>query len=283
MAAATSTLQARSPVTPIIEASDLAVSYGSREVLAGLSLSINRGEVTAIIGPNGSGKSTLLRALARLIQPDRGRITFDGQDIQQTSPRELARRLAFLPQAPEGPGDLTIEELVWRGRYPHRGLFASARAEDRAAVETALKQARVHELRERTLATLSGGERQRAWIAMSLSREPDLLLLDEPTTFLDIGHQAELLRLLGSLNRERGLTVVMVLHDVTQAAQHARRVIAVRDGQVLHDGPPGEVVTASRISELFGATVSVFADPISGSPVVVPSAQVTSASDAEDS
>ncbi|HJM89096.1 MAG TPA: ABC transporter ATP-binding protein [Dehalococcoidia bacterium] len=257
---------------PVLEASDLVVSYGAREVLRGLSLSFDEGEFAAIIGPNGSGKSTLLRTLARLIRPQQGRIAFDGRDIEDTTPRDLAQRLAFLPQAPEGPADLTIEDLVWRGRYPHRGLFASASAEDRAAVERALLQAGVDELRHRALATLSGGERQRAWIAMSLSREPDLLLLDEPTTFLDIGHQAELLGLLGTLNRERGLTVVMVLHDVTQAAQYARRVIALHDGRVMHDGTPAEVVTAERISSLFDATVDVLADPVTGVPVVVPRA-----------
>lgn len=257
---------------PMIEASDLVVNYGSHEVLRDLSLRFEPREFTAIIGPNGSGKSTLLRALARLIKPRRGRITFDGRDLSEISPRDLARRLAFLPQAPEGPSDLTIEELVWRGRYPHRGLFAAARAEDRAAVEWALRRAGVSELRQRALATLSGGERQRAWIAMSLSREPDLLLLDEPTTFLDIGHQTELLGLLGSLNRQRGLTIIMVLHDVTQAAQYAQRIVALRAGQVMHDGPPADVVTADRVSDLFGAAVNVLYDPTSGFPVVVPRA-----------
>ncbi|MBT5775532.1 MAG: ABC transporter ATP-binding protein [Dehalococcoidia bacterium] len=283
MPAATPTPRHEPAPVPILEASDLIVSYGARHVLDGLSLSFAPGEFTAIIGPNGSGKSTLLRALARLLRPQQGRVSFDGQDIHETSPREFARRLAFLPQAPEGPSDLTVEELVWRGRYPHRGLFAAARPEDRAAVEWALQRARVDDLRQRALATLSGGERQRAWIAMSLSREPDLLLLDEPTTFLDIGHQAELLGLLGSLNRQRGLTVIMVLHDVTQAAQYAKRIIALRDGQILHDGPPVQVVTADHVSDLFGAAVNVFADPATGSPVVVPTVPLVSADEIEGS
>jgi len=255
---------------PLLEARDVTLRYGAHEVLHGLSLRIDPGELTALIGPNGSGKSTLLRVLARLLAPQAGVVHYREQAIASIAPREFARALAYLPQAPEGPGDLTIEELAWRGRYPHRGLFAGTRAEDRAAVEHALEQAGVVELRDRALATLSGGERQRAWIAMALAREPEVLLLDEPTTFLDIGHQGELLRLLGELNRERGLTVVMVLHDVTQAAHHARRVIALREGRILHDGPPAEVVTAERIGALFDAPVTVLSDPETGAPVVIP-------------
>lgn len=266
------TVTAREPVaaTARIEAIDLQVSYGSHEVLHSVSLSIAAGELTVLIGPNGSGKSTLLRTLARLVKPVAGAVRHDGTELAGIGARELARRVAYLPQAPEGPPDLTVDELVWRGRYPNRGLFASAHQEDHDAVERALEQAGMAELRSRPLATLSGGEHQRAWIAMSLAREPDVLLLDEPTTFLDIGHQAELLKLLARLNRERGITVVMVLHDVTQAAHYARRVIALRDGRVLHDGAPRDVVTAEHISELFDAQVSVLTDPATGAPVIVP-------------
>jgi iron complex transport system ATP-binding protein len=239
-------------------------------VLHGVSLSVAAGELAVLIGPNGSGKSTLLRTLARLVKPATGRVRYDGADLEGIGARDLARRVAYLPQAPEGPPDLTVDELVWRGRYPNRGLFAAARTEDHDAVDLALQQAGMTELRGRTLATLSGGEHQRAWIAMSLAREPDVLLLDEPTTFLDIGHQAELLRLLARLNRERGITVVMVLHDVTQAAHYARRVVALRDGRVMHDGTPAEVVTADHIAALFDTDVSVLIDPATGAPVIVP-------------
>lgn len=256
--------------TARIEATDLTVSYGSHEVLRHVSVAVASGEMTVVIGPNGSGKSTLLRTFARLIKPVTGDVRIDGDDLNAIGSRELARRVAYLPQAPEGPPDLTVDELVWRGRYPNRGLFASARQEDHDAVDRAIEQAGMAELRERPLATLSGGEHQRAWIAMSLAREPEVLLLDEPTSFLDIGHQAELLKLLAGLNRERGITVVMVLHDVTQAAQVARRVIALRDGRILHDGPPAEVVTADHIAELFDAEVTVLMDPASGAPVIVP-------------
>ncbi len=262
--------RAHATTTAGIEASGLTVSYGSHEVLHDVSLAIEPGELTVLIGPNGSGKSTLLRTLARLVKPVAGGVRFGGVDLNAIGARELARRLAYLPQAPEGPPDLTVDELVWRGRYPNRGLFASAHAEDREAVDRAIEQAGVAELRHRALATLSGGEHQRAWIAMSLAREPEMLLLDEPTTFLDIGHQAELLKLLAELNQERGITVVMVLHDVTQASHYARRVIALRDGRVMHDGDPREVVTAEHIAELFDTAVSVLADPETGAPVIVP-------------
>lgn len=253
-----------------IEATDLRVAYGDHEVLRDVTLSVAAGEFTVLIGPNGSGKSTLLRTLARLIRPNSGRVQFDGVDLASIGARELARQVAYLPQAPEGPPDLTVDELAWRGRYPNRGFFASADVADHEAVERALEQAGVAALRKRSLATLSGGEHQRAWVAMALAREPEVLLLDEPTSFLDIGHQADLLELLAELNRERGITVVMVLHDVTQAAHYARRVVALRDGQVWHDGPPADVVTAAHISGLFGAEVSVLIDPSSGAPVIVP-------------
>ena len=261
--------------TARIETTGLAVSYGAHEVLRDVSLSIAAGEFAVVIGPNGSGKSTLLRTLARLVKPKAGQVLFDGVDLATIGSRDLARRVAYLPQSPEGPSDLTVDELVWRGRYPNRGLFTSARVEDREAVDRALEQTGMTELRERTLGTLSGGEHQRAWIAMSLAREPDVLLLDEPTTFLDIGHQGELLRLLTRLNRERGITVVMVLHDVTQAAHYGRRVIALLDGQVRHDGDLASVITAEHIGELFDAEVSVLIDPATGAPVIVPRAPST--------
>jgi iron complex transport system ATP-binding protein len=203
-------------------------------------------------------------------RPDAGAVLFAGEDVWRISPRDFARRVAFLPQAPEAPPDLTVDELVWRGRFPHRGLLSAAGTGDRRAVESAVVQAGLERLRDRPLATLSGGERQRAWIGLALAQEPELLLLDEPTTFLDIGHQQELLGLLTRLNDERGLTVIMVMHDVAQAAHYAHRIVALLDGCVLYDGPPSEVVTAERMSSLFGAKVTILYDPASGTPVVVP-------------
>lgn len=255
---------------PFVEVRDASVRYGPREVLHGVSLHLARGEVVAIIGPNGSGKSTLLRALGRMRKLEAGSVLFAGEDVWRIAPREFARRVAFLPQAPDAPPDLTVEELVWRGRFPHRGLLSAATSSDRTAVESAIAQAGLEELRERPLATLSGGERQRAWIGLALAQEPELLLLDEPTTFLDIGHQQELLGLLTRLNEEPGLTVIMVMHDVAQAAHYAHRIVAILEGRVLHDGPPTEVVTAERMSALFGADVRILHDPASGAPIVVP-------------
>jgi iron complex transport system ATP-binding protein len=255
---------------PFVDASDLCVRFGAREVLHGVSLSVARGEMLAIIGPNGSGKSTLLRALGRMRKPEAGAVHLGGDDVWRIAPRDFARRVAFLPQAPEAPSDLRVEELVWRGRFPHRGLLSGATPDDRKAVESAIAQAGLEELRDRQIGTLSGGERQRAWIGLALAQEPELLLLDEPTTFLDIGHQQELLGLLTRLNERRGLTVIMVMHDVAQVAHYAHRIVAILEGRVLHDGAPAEVMTAERMSVLFGANVAVLIDPATGAPVLVP-------------
>ena len=257
-------------VTPLLEAQGVSVRYGAREALRDVSLAVAAGEMVALIGPNGSGKSTLLRVLARMLRPAAGAVAFGGREAWRIAPRDFARRVAFLPQAPEAPPDLRVEELVWRGRFPHRGLLGGATRDDHAAVEAALAHASLEGLRGRALATLSGGERQRAWIALALAQQPELLLLDEPTTFLDIGHQQELLALLGVLNEDRGLTVVMALHDVSQAALHAHRIVGLREGTVLLDGPPAEVVPGERLSARFGADVSVVHDPESGAPLVVP-------------
>jgi len=257
---------------PLLEVHDLCVRYGLRTAVAGVSIEVGRGDIVAMIGPNGSGKSTLLRAIGRMRKPDAGSVRFEGTDIWRISSREYARRVAFLPQAPEAPADLTVEELAWRGRFPHRGLLSAATIADRAAVEGAMEQCGLEALRSRPLATLSGGERQRAWTALALAQEPELLLLDEPTTFLDIGHQQELLALLRRLNEVRGLTIVMVMHDIAQAAHLAHRLVAMREGRVLIEGPPDEVVTAERIGVLFGATVTVLRHPDSGAPIVVPAA-----------
>jgi iron complex transport system ATP-binding protein len=262
-------------LAPLLEAEALTVRYGAREVLRDVSLRVGRGELLAIIGPNGSGKSTLLRLLARLQRPAAGSVRLGGVDLWALSPRAVARHVAFLPQAPEAPPDLTVEELAWHGRHPHRRLLAPATAADAAAVERALAQADLAALRARPLRTLSGGERQRAWVALALAQEPELLLLDEPTTFLDLGHQHELLRLLRTLNAERGLTVVMVMHDVAQAAQYAPRMLALHEGRVLLDGPPGQVVTPEHLARLFGVRLAVLRDPASGAPALVPEAPGT--------
>jgi len=197
-----------------LEADDLAVGYGARSVLDGLSLGIDRSTVTALIGPNGSGKSTLLRTLARLLVPTAGTVRLDGQELHRLPSREVARRLAVLPQAPSTPASLTVGELVEQGRFPHAGALRMLRRQDHAAVRRALADTGMEAFADRAIDELSGGERQRAWIALALAQDAPILLLDEPTTFLDIGHQLDLLELVRSLNRERGLTVVLVLHDL---------------------------------------------------------------------
>lgn len=255
---------------PLLEVRDLYHAFGAVQVLRGISASVHAGEMTSIIGPNGSGKSTLLRIAGRLLRPERGEVYFDGENAWSISPREFARRVAFLPQAPEAPADLTVGELVARGRHPYRGLLGGSSERDREAVEQALLLAGVDGLRHRTVATLSGGERQRAWVALALAQEPDVLLMDEPTTYLDIGHQVELLSLLVRLNEEQGLTVLMVMHDLPQAAHYSHRLIAVSVGEVVADGTPAEVLTEQRVEAIFGVAVRVYRDPESGVPVVAP-------------
>lgn len=255
---------------PLLEVREVRHAFGATPVLRGVSLAVQPGEMTAVIGPNGSGKSTLLRIAGRLLRPQSGEVRFDGRDARSIPPREFARRVAFLPQAPEAPADLAVVELVARGRHPHRGLLGGSTERDREAVERALVLAGVEHLRHRTVATLSGGERQRAWVALALAQEPDMLLLDEPTTFLDIGHQVELLALLARLNEEQGLTVLMVMHDLPQAAHYARRLIAMRAGLLVAEGTPDDVLTEAQVEAVFGVAVRVYRDPESGVPVVAP-------------
>jgi len=239
-------------------------------VLSDVSLSVTAGEFVAIIGANGSGKSTLLRILGRLLRPGAGDVLIEGVPLAAIAPRAFARRVAFVPQGPVAPSDVVVRELVRRGRYPHRTRFGGSSEPDRAAIETAIARVGLTDLADRPMGMLSGGERQRAWIALALAQEPSLLLLDEPTTFLDIAHQSELLALLSRLNREQGLTVVAVLHDIGQAAQYAGRIIGLRGGRVVADGAPGTVVTVEGLRALFGVTLRVMPDPDTGLPLVLP-------------
>ena len=261
---------------PLLQLDGVRWSPRGHEVLRGITISVEAGELVALIGPTGSGKSTLLRILGRLLRPSAGRVRLGGRDAWSLAPGEVARRVAFLPQSPEASPDLTVAELVWHGRYPHhRGLarsFGGARPADRAAVESALHQAGVAELRAARLGELSGGEQRRAWIALVLAQEAELLLLDEPTAFLDIGHQLELLALLRRLHEERGTTTVMALHDLAYAGSHATRVVALSGGQVAADGPPGRVLTSEQLSALYGVPVTVLPGPagVAGLPIVVP-------------
>ncbi len=253
----------------MLEARGLRLAYRRRVVIGHLDLAVTAGQCLVLAGPNGSGKSTLLRGLGRLLRPAAGAVLLDGRPLARWSPRDLARRLAVLPQSPETPADLTVEQLVALGRHPHQPFLSLPSAADRAAVDEALAWTDLQPLAGRRLADLSGGERQRAWIALTLAQQTDLLLLDEPTTYLDLGHAMAVLDLVRRLNRERGVTVVMALHDLSQAARYADRLVLLANGAIAADGPPASVLTAAAIARVFGVEVEVMTAS-NGTPVLVP-------------
>ena len=257
-------------MTGPLAARGLTLAYDDHEVVRELDLEIPRGRVTAVVGANGSGKSTLLRALARLLAPRSGAVLLDGRSIAEYPTRVVATRLGLLPQSPVAPEGLAVEDLVARGRYPHQRLFRQWSRRDEEAVDAALAATGTTELRARPLDELSGGQRQRAWIAMTLAQETGIVLLDEPTTFLDLAHQEEVLDLLGGLVADHGHTVVMVLHDLNQACRHADHLVALAGGRVHAAGPPGEVVDAELVREVFGLAVRVIEDPVTGTPLCLP-------------
>ena len=261
---------AGTPKTHRLRAELVTVGYGGDPVIRDLSLDVPDGTVTAIVGPNGCGKSTLLRTLARLLKPTSGRVLLDGDPIDSVSTREVSRRLALLPQSPIAPDGLLVRDLVGRGRHPHQRWFRQWSPTDEDMVETSLRMTDTWELRDRAIDELSGGQRQRAWIAMTLAQDTDLVLLDEPTTFLDLAHQVEVLDLVCRLNRERGRTVAMVLHDLNLAARYSDLVVVMKDGVVVTQGPPREVFTVDLLDDVFGLRADVLDDPRSGLPVVVP-------------
>lgn len=250
--------------------SRLVAGYGEAAVLDGLDLAIAPGRVTAIVGANACGKSTLLRATSRLLRPQGGQVMLDGKDIHRTPPRELARKLGLLPQSPVAPEGITVLDLVGRGRNPHLGLLSRWTRRDEDAVTAALTATQTLDLAERSVDELSGGQRQRVWIAMALAQETDLLLLDEPTTFLDIRHQVEVLDLLLDLNRNRGTTIVMVLHDLNLASRYCDALIAMAGGRLHAMGPPEAVLTEETVRHVFGIDSSIVIDPLSGRPMMLP-------------
>ena len=262
---------AAAPAVPArLGAENVSVGYGADPVVRGLTLDVPDGLVTTIVGPNGCGKSTLLRTLARLLRPTQGRVRLDGRAIEDVGTREVSRRLALLPQSPLAPDGLLVRDLVGRGRHPHQRWFRQWSPSDEDVVERALRMTDTWDLRDRPIDQLSGGQRQRAWIAMTLAQDTDLVLLDEPTTFLDLAHQVEVLDLVGRLNRERGRTVTMVLHDLNLAARYSDLLVVMRDGAVVTQGAPGEVITAELLDDVFGLRADVLDDPRTGLPVVVP-------------
>jgi iron complex transport system ATP-binding protein len=261
------------PTRPGLQGEHLRLGYDDREVVHDLSVQIPTGQVTAIVGANACGKSTLLRALARLLTPRAGTVRLDGSDIHKLATKAVATRLGILPQQPIAPEGLTVADLVARGRSPHQRWFTQWSAADEAAVVAALELTGTMDLATRPVDELSGGQRQRAWIAMALAQGAPTMLLDEPTTFLDLAHQVEVLDLLADLNEREGRTIVLVLHDLNQACRYAHHLIAMRGGAIVAEGPPASVVTAELVADVFDLAVRVVDDPETGTPLVVPLAR----------
>lgn len=257
-------------MTTAITAEGISLGYRGHPVIEGLELALPPGKVTAIVGPNACGKSTLLRGLARLHPLSGGRVSVDGQDIGALSRRQLARLIGVLPQSSISPDGVRVAELVGRGRFPHQGWFGRHTSDDDAVVMRSLEATGTADLAERRLEELSGGQRQRVWIAMVLAQETSAVLLDEPTTYLDVTHQLELLDLLADLNAERGTTVVMVLHELNHAARYADHMVVMSGGRIAAEGAPGDVLTVDSVRDAFGLEAEVIPDPVTGGPLVVP-------------
>ena len=253
-----------------LSAESLTLAYGDRTIVEQLDLRVPPGRITAIVGANGCGKSTLLRALARLISPRSGQVVLDGKALHGRPTKEIARTLGLLPQAPIAPEGIVVADLVGRGRHPHQKMLARFTAHDYEVVAQSLDATGITEFADRSVDELSGGQRQRVWIAMALAQQTDILLLDEPTTFLDLAHQVEVLDLLTDLNRDRGTTIAMVLHDMNLAARYADHLFAMRDGRIVASGPPSEVMTSELIRDVFDLDALVVPDPVPGTPIVLP-------------
>lgn len=259
-----------------LEARGVELSYDQRVVVEDLSLTIPDGRITAIVGPNACGKSTLLRAMARILQPQRGTVLLDGKSIQEFPTREVARRLGLLPQSPVAPGGIRVVDLVSRGRTPYQSLFRQWSDRDETAVAEAMAATGIAHLANRMVDELSGGQRQRVWIAMIIAQQTELLLLDEPTTFLDIAHQIEVLDMVSGLNRDWKRTIVIVLHDLNLACRYAHHLVAMRDGRVVSAGTPDEVITTEMVAAVFGIEAMVMPDPVTGAPMVIPAGATAS-------
>lgn len=254
----------------MINIDNLSLSYdGKTTIISELDLHIEVGTVTALVGPNGCGKSTLLRGISRLLKPAKGTVYLDGQSVHHMKARDLAKQLGILPQSPSAPEGLTVHELVAQGRYPHQNWFQQWSREDERIVNEALEITDLETFADRPVDTLSGGQRQRAWIAMALAQQTDILLLDEPTTYLDMAYQVDVLDLLAELN-ENGRTIILVLHDLNQAARYADKIVALRDGEIMAQGTPQQVMTPRRILDVFGLETQIIIDPITQTPMCLP-------------
>ncbi|MCW8220283.1 ABC transporter ATP-binding protein [Streptomyces halstedii] len=256
-----------------LTADSVTLGYDRRTIAENLSVEIPDHSFTVIVGPNACGKSTLLRALSRMLKPERGEILLDGGSIHRLPAKKVARMLGLLPQTSTAPDGITVSDLVSRGRYPHQGLLRQWSPEDERIVRESMESTGVGELAGRYVDELSGGQRQRVWIAMALAQETPLLLLDEPTTYLDIQHQIDVLDLCAELHETRGRTLVAVLHDLNHAARYATHIVAMRQGEIVAEGAPADVVTADMVEEVFGMRCQIIDDPQTGTPLVVPAAR----------
>ena len=258
--------------TTRLQASSLSIAYDDTTIVKELSVAVADGRITVIVGPNACGKSTLLRGLARLLKPIAGQVILDGTDIATLHTKEVARRLGLLPQTSIAPEGISVADLISRGRFPHQKLLRQWSTDDQAAVAEAMACTGVTELADRLVDELSGGQRQRVWVAMVLAQQTPLLLLDEPTTYLDIAHQVELLDLFAMLNRERGHTVVAVLHDLNHACRYADEIVVMNSGHIVAQGNPDDVVTAELIEDVYGLRCQIIDDPETGTPLIIPRA-----------
>ncbi|WP_210471785.1 ABC transporter ATP-binding protein [Sporosarcina sp. 6E9] len=253
-----------------IKTDNLSIGYQDHLLFENLNLSIPQGEITVFVGSNGCGKSTLLRSIARLLKPVDGSVLLEGKDIHSMSSRNVAKKMGILPQGPVSPEGLTVHDLVKQGRYPHQSWLTRWTEEDTKKTEAAMAATRISELREQALDTLSGGQRQRAWIAMTLAQDTDVILLDEPTTYLDMTHQIEILDLLFELNEQKNRTIVMVLHDLNLASRYAHNIVAIKDGGVYAQGKPEDIINCDLVRAVFGMECQVSTDPLFGTPHCVP-------------
>lgn len=256
--------------TRIFQVEQLEAGYDHNKIIKGVSLVVPSNKISVIIGANGCGKSTLLKTMARLIKPMSGKVTLDGRSIRQIPPKQLARMVGLLPQSPIVPEGISVTDLVGRGRFPHQSLFSGWTKKDYEAVDEAMRMMNITEFANHHIDELSGGQRQRVWIAMALAQQTDILFLDEPTTFLDITYQVDILDLLTDLNQKYGTTIVMVLHDINLSARYADHIYALQEGKLIAEGKPSEVITSTLVKDIFGLDCTVIEDPVSGSPLVVP-------------
>ncbi|MHA7137898.1 ABC transporter ATP-binding protein [Rossellomorea arthrocnemi] len=257
-------------MSDILQTKDLTLSYGERTIIDELNIDIPKGEISVFIGGNGCGKSTLLRSIARLLKPKQGSVLLDGEAISRLSTKEVARKMAILPQSPTVPEGLTVLQLVKQGRYPHQTWLKQWSHKDEEIVQDALKATKMEELQHRKVDELSGGQRQRAWIALTLAQDTDIILLDEPTTYLDMTHQIEILDLLFELNEKEQRTIVMVLHDLNLACRYAHNIVAIRDKQIYAQGKPEDVISCELVKNVFDMDCQVSRDPLFGTPLCIP-------------